>query len=121
MLICEVVNRADPLRAKLIGVVNQLKARQEDMDAEDTMTVKALLNRLESNGISVDRGQLFDMIKNDPLKSIIRSIEGNTVHFVGSKASTKSEEEVEDAAAEDDKETQDTLDAMAKSATKKSM
>jgi hypothetical protein len=68
---------ADPLRIKLTAVANQLSTQDEPMTTDEFLTV------LNKNGITVDKADLFNMIKQNPLKNIIKDIEKDTVIFKG--------------------------------------
>ena len=68
---------SDPLRVKLVAVTNQLKSTNEPMSTDEFLTV------LNKNGISLDKADLFDMVKKEPLNNIIANISDNTVTFKG--------------------------------------
>jgi hypothetical protein len=50
------------------------------------MTSGSLLSLLKDNDIIIDRSDIYDMIKKDPLKNIIDDIKGNDVIFKGQRA-----------------------------------
>ena len=75
----------DPLRVRLIGVTSQLKARMKDVGAKRHFNTDALVSLLRDNDINISKSDLFDMIKQAPLKNIIKNIKGNEVVFVGQK------------------------------------
>lgn len=68
---------SDPLRVKLVAVTNQLKSTNEPMSTDEFLTV------LNKNGISLDKSDLFDMVKKEPLNNIIANISDDTVTFKG--------------------------------------
>jgi hypothetical protein len=68
---------ADPLRVKLVAVANQLKSINEPMTTDEFLTI------LNKNGISLDKADLFDMVKKEPLSNIIADISDDTVTFKG--------------------------------------
>jgi hypothetical protein len=68
---------ADPLRVKLVAVTNQLKSINEPMTTDEFLTI------LNKNGISLDKADLFDMVKKEPLSNIIADISDDTVTFKG--------------------------------------
>ncbi len=68
---------SDPLRIKLVAVTNQLKSINEPMSTDEFLTI------LNKNGISLDKADLFDMVKKEPLSNIIADISDDTVTFKG--------------------------------------
>ena len=78
---------ADPLRVKLTAVANQLSTQDEPMTAEEFLTV------LNKNGITVDKADLFNMIKKDPLRNIIKDIEKDKIIFKGQKNDSEGQEQ----------------------------
>lgn len=68
---------ADPLRVKLVAVTNQLSSQSEPMTTDEFLTV------LNKNGISLDKSDLFDMVKKDPLVNIVADISDDKVIFKG--------------------------------------
>ena len=78
---------SDPLRVKLTAVANQLSTQDEPMTTDEFLTV------LNKNGITVDKADLFNMIKQDPLKNIIRDIEKDQVIFKGQEHDTDGAEQ----------------------------
>lgn len=101
----------DPLRIKLTSVVSQLRARRKDTDSKEPMKVRSLINILKDNDINVSKSDLFDMVKEAPLKNIIDNIQGEDIIFKGEH----SEKNVTDV---DSDKTEKTLDKMAKRAAK---
>jgi len=77
----------DPLRIKLTAVANQLSTQNEPMTTDEFLTV------LNKNGITVDKADLFNMIKQNPLKNIIKDIEKDTVVFKGQEQDTAGAEQ----------------------------
>lgn len=104
----------DPLRVKLIAVTSQLQSRIEDTNAEAHMSTDALLELLKQNDIIIDKTDLYDIVQKEPLKNIIKNINGNNVVFVGQK-NDKLTEPADMGAPED---TAKTLKAMASRAIK---
>ena len=68
---------SDPLRVKLVAVTNLLKSINEPMSTDEFLTI------LNKNGISLDKADLFDMVKKEPLSNIIADISDDTVTFKG--------------------------------------
>jgi hypothetical protein len=73
----------DPLRVKLVAVVSQLKSRISDTNTKEPMTTDALIELLAQNDIEVDKADLYDMVKKEPLSNIIQNINGHEVIFKG--------------------------------------
>ncbi len=71
----------DPLRVKLVAVVSQLKSRISDTNTKEPMTTDALIELLAQNDIEVDKSDLYDMVKKEPLSNIIQNINGHEVIF----------------------------------------
>ena len=75
----------DPLSTKLIVLVNQLKSEIETGKIDpSSQTTEEFLTYLQDNGnIVLDVTDLYDMIKNPPLNTIIKNIQGDKVIFKG--------------------------------------
>ena len=103
----------DPLSTKLIVLVNQLKSDVERGAIDpSSYTTEEFLDYLQDNGdIVLDVTDLYDMIKNPPLNTVIKNIQGDKVVFVGQEETKKKY----DTSAGDDKKT---VAAMAKRAMK---
>lgn len=71
----------DPLRIKLVAVASQLKADYEQ--SQTPLSTDQLLQIFKKNGISLDKTDLFDIVKKDPLKNIIDNVNGQEVVFKG--------------------------------------
>lgn len=99
----------DPLRVKLTAVASQLKSIAQGstsfLSSDDLVTI------LNKNGISLDKSDLFDMVKKEPLKNIISDINDNKVTFKGQSGS-------EDLDAPDKDESEKVRQQMAKKALK---
>jgi hypothetical protein len=76
---------ADPASAKLIVLVNQLKTDVENgiIDPSSYTTDEFLQYLQEKGDIVLDVTDLYDMIKNPPLNTIISNIQGDQVIFKG--------------------------------------
>ena len=74
---------SNPLRVKLAAVVSQLKSRIEDTNTTEPMTTDAFLELLANNGIQLEKSDLYDMVKKDPLSNLIQNINGHEVIFKG--------------------------------------
>jgi len=71
----------DPLRVKLASVAIQLKSKMAE--TEEPMSVDDFLNLLNDNGVTIDKSDIYDLIKKEPLVNIITAIEGDKVIFKG--------------------------------------
>ncbi len=100
----------DPLRVKLVAVLSHLKSRISDTNTKEPMTTDALIELLAQNDIEVDKSDLYDMVKKEPLSNIIQNINGNEVIFKGQTPNDDSEL--------DPGENEKTREKMAKSAMK---
>ena len=78
----------DPLRVKLVAASNQLKSKMEESGADEPMSTNAFLSLLRDKyDITIDKSDIYDMIKKDPLRNIIDSIEDDKIIFKGMKQS----------------------------------
>ena len=78
----------DPLRVKLVAASNQLKSKMEEANADEPMSTNAFLSLLRDKyDITIDKSDIYDMIKKDPLRNIIDSIEDDKIIFKGMKQS----------------------------------
>lgn len=100
----------DPLRVKLVAVASQLKSRISDTNTKEPMSTDALIELLAQNDIEVDKSDLYDMVKKEPLSNIIQNINGHEVLFKGQTSS--------DEGDLDPGENEKTREKMAKSAMK---
>ena len=82
----------DPLRVKLTAVSSQLKARYAETNSEKPLSTDAFLNILQQNDIDVEKTDLYDMVKKEPLVNIIKNINGNEVIFKGQQGSEEPEQ-----------------------------
>ena len=71
----------DPLRVKLVAVTDQLKNRI--VQAGQTISTDQLLDFLKANDIVLDKADLFDIVKKEPLKNIIHNVNKDEVIFKG--------------------------------------
>lgn len=85
----------DPLRVKLVAIVDQLKDKY--LHANKPMSVDAFIQLMNSNDISVDISDLRDMITKEPLVNIIDDIKGDEIIFKGQKVDGKKPMSVDDA------------------------
>lgn len=101
----------DPLRVKLTAVASQLRQRIEDTNMTEPMSTDALLKILADHDINLDKSDLFDIVKKEPLKNIIQNINGHEVIFKGQSSNDDSEMNTPDENAK-------TREQMAKKALK---
>jgi len=82
---------ADPASAKLIVLVNQLKADVENgiIDPSSYTTDEFLTYLQDKGNIVLDVTDLYDMIKNPPLNTVISNIQGDKIVFKGHDESPK--------------------------------
>lgn len=73
----------DPLRIKLAAVANQLRDRVEGSGT--TLSTDELLNFLKKNDIVLDKPDLYDIVKKEPLKNIIKSVNKDEVTFINAE------------------------------------
>jgi hypothetical protein len=74
----------DPLRVKLVAATNQLKSKMEEANANEPMSTTAFLSLLRDKfDITIDKSDIYDMIKKDPLRNIIGAIEDDKIIFKG--------------------------------------
>lgn len=71
----------DPLRVKLMAVTNQLKEKVKG--SPRTWSTDELLNFLKLNDIVLDKSDLFDIVKKEPLVNIIDNVNDDQVIFKG--------------------------------------
>lgn len=76
---------SDPLRVKLTAVTSQLKARIGEEGSVEPMSTDALLSLLKNNDIIIDKSDIYDMVKKEPLSNIIDDIRDDQVIFKGQK------------------------------------
>lgn len=75
----------DPLRIRLIAVINQLKARLSDSNSSLKMNTNAFINLLRKNGIEITLDELYEIYDKDPMSQLIDNLSNTEVTFKGSK------------------------------------
>lgn len=73
----------DPLVTKLVAVSDQLKSELDQDQSKTNMSVNKFLEYLQKYDITLDKSDLFNMIKKPPLKNIIANIQGDNIVFKG--------------------------------------
>jgi hypothetical protein len=75
----------DPLSTKLIVLVNQLKTDLDNgiIDPSSYTTDEFLTYLQDKGDIVLDVTDLYDMIKNPPLNTVIKNIQGDQIIFKG--------------------------------------
>jgi len=68
---------------KLVAVGDQLKSDLEKGQADPNMSVPDFLQYLKKYDIIYDKTDLYDMIKQLPLKNLISNIQGDKIVFKG--------------------------------------
>jgi len=97
--------------SKIIALTNQLKHDIDNGEGDpDNFSVDDLLEYFQMYDVILDKNDLYNMIKVNPLKSLISNIEGDRVVFKGHEPAPAE-------APQDDN--QKTVANMAKSAMKK--
>ena len=76
-------DRPDPVVTKLVAVSDQLKTDLEHDQSKTNMTVDQFLKYLQKYDITLDKLDLYNMIKKPPLKNIIDNIQGDNIVFKG--------------------------------------
>jgi len=74
---------ADPMVTKLVAVSDQLKTDLKKKGVDPNMSLPDFLHYLRKFDIILDKSDLYDMIKNPPLKSLISNIQGDKIIFKG--------------------------------------
>jgi len=71
----------DPLRVKLTTVASELE--NDFKDSGKTLPLDEFLDILRNEGVQIDKNDIYDVIKKEPLVNIIDSIEQGNVIFKG--------------------------------------
>lgn len=71
----------DPLRVKLATITKQLQARA--VKNNQPMNTDAFLKLLNDSGISLEKSDLYDIVKKEPLSNIIQNVNKDKVIFKG--------------------------------------
>lgn len=74
---------ASPLAVSLVSATNQLKSEIDAGKEKPDWTLDELLKYYNDNGIVIDRTDLYDAIKQVPMKRFIKNIQGQKVVFKG--------------------------------------
>jgi hypothetical protein len=98
----------NPLRVKLVAVANQLKSK---FTGNEKMSTDAFLKKLKQNDIDLDKSDLFDIVKKEPLSNIISDVNSNEITFKG--------QDSDQMPTDDESENEKTLKSMASKALKK--
>ena len=73
----------DPMATRLVAVADQLKSDLEKGEADPNMSLPDFLQYLKKFDIILDKTDLYDMIKQLPLKNLITNIQGDRIVFKG--------------------------------------
>lgn len=101
---------SDSLRVNLTGILSQIRGRIEDTGADKTISLDALLSKLNDAGFPLSARQFIEMSKEEPLNKIIANVSSHRVVFMG-----QSDDESD---ALDPEQSTKTLEKMAKRAAK---
>lgn len=73
----------DPLITKLVATSDQLRNDLDSGEVASNMTVDQLLQYFQKYDILLDKSDLYNMIKTEPLNHLIANIQGDQVRFKG--------------------------------------
>lgn len=77
----------DPLRVKLTTVASQLESDYQNSD--EPLSLDDFLTILRTEGVPIDKSDIYDIIKKEPLVNIIDSIEQGNVIFKGQEVDSE--------------------------------
>ena len=77
----------DPLRVKLTTVASQLESDYQNSD--EPLSLDDFLTILRTEGVAIDKSDIYDIIKKEPLVNIIDSIEQGNVIFKGQEVDSE--------------------------------
>lgn len=98
----------DPEVVKFAAVVSQLKSEIDDARIDtNNYTKDDLLDYFANNDIHLDITDVYDMLQQPPLDTLVKNIQGNKVIFVGQDDATENP---------DQSQSQQVVQQMAKSA-----
>lgn len=83
----------DPLIPKLVATSDQLRTDLDSGDVASTMTTDQLLQYFQKYDIMLDKSDLYNMIKKEPLNHLIANIQGDQVRFKGFDTMDQPEDE----------------------------
>lgn len=75
----------DPLLTKIVTVSDQLKSLVDKGSAKD-WTLDQLISYFQKYDVSLDKKDMYNMIKKPPLKDVISNIQGDKVIFKGDES-----------------------------------
>ena len=103
-----------PLKIQIVSILKHLQAVSTDNAAKKPLSVESVLNILEENGVSISEDTFREMVKNGVFSGVINpeGIKNNQVFF-------KNQTGDFDVDNTDADEQQDTIERMAKKASKK--
>jgi hypothetical protein len=87
------LSNPNPLLVRLVAVTSQLTSEIDSGDQHSDWTVDELLQYYKDNDIILAKDDLYNMIKNPPLKNKISNIQGDKVIFKGQETPVEPEEE----------------------------
>lgn len=77
------------LATKIVAAIDQLKFDLENGMIEPNWTLDQLLDYFQDHDVILDPTDLYVMVKQEPLKSVISNIQGDQVIFKGQATSTE--------------------------------
>lgn len=72
-----------PLLVRLVATTSQLKSEIDAGKVQPDWSVPELLQYFRDNDIVVDKSDLYDLVKTQPLNKYISNIQGDNVIFKG--------------------------------------
>ena len=87
------LSNPNPLLVRLVAVTSQLTSDIDSGVEHSDWSVDELLNYYKDNNIILAKDDLYNMIKNPPLKNKISNIQGDKVIFKGQETPVEPEEE----------------------------
>jgi hypothetical protein len=87
------LSNPNPLLVRLVAVTSQLTSEIDSGGQHSDWTVDELLQYYKDNDIILAKDDLYNMIKNPPLKNKISNIQGDKVIFKGQETPVEPEEE----------------------------
>lgn len=85
MLLNELYDSDKDIAEKIVVISDQLKSDYENKKIKKPWTLSELLGYFSKFGVTLDKTDLYSMIKNPPLKNVIKNIQGDKVVFKGDK------------------------------------
>lgn len=101
---------------KLVALSQFLLARADDTNAKKSISTQTFLKLAQNQGISLTTDQLKDLVQRPPLNNLIQDVRGDDA---SGEVVFKGDEQVTDTMTVD--QARQTVDSMAKNATKRAI